>query len=124
MKVDRQQRPGLYPFKQFGICGILQEPGAEFDQRPFNSVAQVIADAAALVNRDLEVLFEKAARGIFWPLRKACPVAQAIEKRELVESVLVEDAFQVELDITRFGAASRLAQQSKLQAIGNDAPQL
>src|SRR5271157_254390 len=104
MEVDRRQRARLYTFDQAGVGRMSQESGAEFDQRPFNSIAQVVADAAALVDRDLEVLLQQAARGVFRALRQACPVTKTIENRELVESVLVEDAFQIELDVARLGA--------------------
>jgi hypothetical protein len=113
-----------HPLPERLVRGVGEEAVGQALEALFDAVAEAIADATALLDGVLAVLFEEAVGGIGGGARQAAAVEQAVEDFELAEALLVEDLREVELDIGLAADVGAVAQQAQGEAVGDDAPEV
>jgi hypothetical protein len=83
----------------------------------------MLADPSALFDSLLEVSLQPAARSGGAVAREARAVEQAVEQDELAVAVVLDHRRQIELDVGGAREPGGVAQQPKLAAVGDEAPE-
>ena len=78
---------------------MTEEAVREKNDAFFNAIAEVIANAAALLDGVCVIALEQAVVGIDHTLRQPAAVQQSIKGREIGEPLLFKNLLEIELDV-------------------------
>ena len=106
------------------IAGVREEAVGKDPYRFLDAIAEMVADAAALLDGDAAVLFEQTLRRIFPRSREPGAVEEAVEERKVGELLAFEDRFEVELDVGQAAEELRVTQDAEGLAVGHHAPEV
>jgi len=91
---------------------MAEKPVGEAGNGLFDAVAEMFADASALLEGDLVVAFEKAGVSLGGGAGEAGAVEKAVEKGEFLETLFFENGVEVDFDIGLAADKSAVAQKA------------
>ena len=105
------------------ICRMLQESGAEFEQRRLNADTQVVAGRDAFFPANRPPVFQHALRRRSAGFAKARVVCQHPESAEVGIKVIAQDARQVDLYVAGSCDTFAIAHDAPERSVRGDSPQ-
>src|SRR5690349_14281368 len=101
-----------------------QKSIGEIDNASFDSIAKVVANAAALFLGVLVVLLEQTLRCVGHRFRQPRAMDQPIKCGEIGEALFLNDALQIEFDVGLTPNESGVAQDAQHIAVADNSPNM
>ncbi|HRZ35580.1 MAG TPA: hypothetical protein P5534_04370 [Candidatus Paceibacterota bacterium] len=122
VELDGRELLGIEFLAQVLVVLVGEKAVAEELEAFLDTVAQMLADTAPLLDGLGVVTLKQALVGVGHATRQAGAMKQAVEGGEVVEALFLQDGLQIELDVGLAADQGGIAEQAEREAVGDDTP--